>query len=398
LSTKNMDWKELESRVFMPVFTRGQVVLVRGKGVYVWDDEGKQYLDFVAGLAVTSLGHCPPVLVKALARQAKTLIQTSNLYYTVPQLQLSELLIKTSCLDRIFISNSGTEAVEGAIKLARRYGKVKLDGAFEIITTNNSFHGRTLAATAATGQSSFQEPFTPLPTGFVNVPYNDIETIKAATNKLTCAVMVEPIQGEGGVNVPDDDYLTKIRAWCDEKGILLILDEVQTGIGRCGSLYAHEIYGVEPDIMTIAKGMGGGVPIGAFLAKEKACVFKKGEHGGTFVGNPLVCAGAFAVCSYIIDNNIPAHVREVGEYLTGSLKKLGDKYPVIAGVRGKGLLQALKFKEEIAGEVAQACMDNGLLINKVKPDALRFMPALIVTKKDIDKALSILDKVLKERH
>ena len=397
MSTKELNWKELESKVFMPVFKRVPVTLVRGKGVKVWDDYGKEYLDFVAGIAVTSLGHCPPVLVKALAKQAGTLVQTSNLFYSIPQLQLAELLVKTSCLDYAFIGNSGTEAVEGAIKLARRYGKVKLDGAYEIITVTNSFHGRTLAATAATGQNKMQEPYTPLPTGFINVPFNDIEAIKAATTKITCAVMLEPVQGEGGVNVPADDYLKKVRAWCDEKGILLILDEVQTGIGRCGSLYAHTLFGVEPDIMTLAKGLGGGVPIGAFLAKKDACVFKRGEHGSTFGGNPLMCAAAFAVLSYIIDKKVPEHAAKMGLYLEDGLKKLAAKHDVITEIRGKGLLIAVKFKDEIAEPLMLACLENGLLVNNVKPDALRFMPALVITKKDIDQALDILDKVLKER-
>lgn len=397
MSTKKIDWKELESKVFMPVFKRIPVTLVRGKGTKVWDDTGKEYLDFVAGIAVTSLGHCHPVLVKALTKQANTLIQTSNLFYSIPQLQLAELLVKTSCLDYAFIGNSGTEAVEGAIKLARRYGKVKLDGAYEIITTTNSFHGRTLAATAATGQNKMQEPYTPLPTGFINVPYNDIGAIKAATTKITCAVMLEPVQGEGGVNVPADDYLKKVRAWCDEKGILLILDEVQTGIGRCGRLYAYELFGVEPDIMTLAKGLGGGVPIGAFLAKESACVFKRGEHGSTFGGNPLTCAAAFAVLSYILDKKVPEHTAKMGLYLEDGLKKLAAKHDVITEIRGKGLLLAVKFKSEIAESLMLECLENGLLVNNVKTDALRLMPALIVTEKDIDRALAILDKVLKER-
>ena len=397
MSTKNNDWQELEHKVFMPVFKRTPLTLVRGKGVKVWDESGKEYLDFVAGIAVTSLGHCHPVLVNALTKQAATLIQTSNIYYTIPQLQLAELLVKTSCLDRVFIGNSGAEAVEGAMKLARRYGKLKLEGAYEIITTHESFHGRTLATTAATGQNKFQEPYTPLPTGFVNVPYNDIEAIKKATTKLTCAVMLEPIQGEGGVNVPDDDYLKKVRVWCDEKGLLLILDEIQTGIGRTGSLYAYQQYGVEPDIMTIAKGLGGGVPIGAFLAKESACVFKPGEHGSTFGGNPLVCAAGYAVLSYIVDNHIPEHVQKAGSYLYGGLLKLADKYDVISGVRGKGLLLAVGLKEEISADLVLKCLEKGLLVNNVKPDALRLIPALVVTEKEIQKALDILDKVFKER-
>jgi len=397
LSTEKIDWQELEKKVYMPTFKRGPLTLVRGKGMKVWDDKGKEYLDFVAGLAVTSLGHCHPVVVKTLTRQAKTLIHTSNLYYTIPQLQLAELLVRTSCLDRVFISNSGAEANEGAIKLARRYGKLKLKGAYEIITTHESFHGRTLATTAATGQNKYQELFTPLPMGFVNVDFNNIEAIKAATNDLTCAVMLEPIQGEGGVNVADDDYMKKVRAWCDEKGLLLILDEIQTGIARTGTLYAYEQYGVEPDIMTIAKGLGSGVPIGAFLAKEHACVFKQGEHGGTFGGNPLVCATAFAVLSYIIEEKIPGHVVKMGRYLYDGLKKLAGKYEFITGVRGRGLLLAMGLKEEIAEELVLDCLENGLLLNKVKPNALRFMPALIVTEKDIDKALDILDGVLKKR-
>lgn len=397
MSTDKTNWQELEKKVFMQVFKRVPVTLVRGKGIKVWDSEGEEYLDFVGGLAVTALGHCHPVLVKALARQAKILTQTSNLYYTIPQLQLAELLVKTSCLHRVFISNSGAEANEGAIKLARRYGKIKLSGAYEIITTYDSFHGRTLATTAATGQNAFQEPYTPLPTGFINVEYNNIEAIKAATTGLTCAIMLEPIQGEGGVNVPDDDYLKKVRAWCDEKGILLILDEIQTGIGRTGSMYAYQQYGIEPDILTVAKGMGSGIPVGAFMAKEHACVFKTGEHGSTYGGNPLVCAGAYAVLDYIAKNDLPAHADVMGKYLNGGLIKLASKYDVIKEVRGKGLLLALGFKEDIAESVCMACLDRGLLVNKVKSNALRFMPALIVKKKDIDKALGILDKVLKER-
>ena len=397
MSTKNTDWQELEKKVYMQLARRWPVTIVRGKGMKVWDIAGKEYLDFVAGIAVTSLGHCPPVIIKALARQAKTLIQMSNMYYTVPQLQLAELLVRTSCLDRVFIGNSGAEANEGAIKLARRYGKIKLDGAYEIITAHESFHGRTLATTAATGQNQFQEPYTPLPTGFVNVDFNDLAAIQAATTKLTCAIMLEPIQGEGGVNMPDDGYLKKVRDWCDEKGLLLILDEVQTGIGRTGSLYAYQQYGIEPDIMTLAKGLGGGVPIGAFLAKERACVFKIGEHGTTFGGNPLICAVAFDVLSYIIDKNIPGHAGRMGQYLCDGLRKLAGKYDVIKEVRGKGLLVALQFNRDIAAEVVSSCLERGIIVNKAKADVIRFIPPLIVKEAEIDRAIDILDKVLKER-
>jgi len=372
------------------------VTLVRGKGIWVWDDQGRKYLDFVGGWAVNSLGHCPPVVIKALEKQVKTLIQASNQFYTIPQIELAQLLIEHSCLDRIFFCNSGAEANEGATKLARRYGKLRLNGAYEVITTYSSFHGRTLAMTAATGQSKFQEPYIPLPDGFINVEYNDVEAVKQATSERTCAVMLEPVQGEGGVNVPDDDYLRKVQSWCREKRILFILDEIQTGIGRTGTLFAYEQYGVEPDIMTLAKGLGGGVPIGALLAKENVSLFSPGEHGSTFGGNPLVCAAAHATLKYIIDYNIPVQVKRVGHYFMTRLESLKRQFDFITEVRGRGLLLALEFDQEIAERLVLACLDRGLLVNKVKPNALRFMPPLIVTEKEVDKAMDILGDVLGE--
>jgi len=381
----------------MRIIKRLPVTLVRGQGARVWDSEGKQYLDFVAGSAVNSLGHCHPVVVKALTEQAKTLIHTSNLFYTVPQVQLAKLLVENSCLDRVFFCNSGAEANEGAIKLARRYGKLHLGGAYEIITTHGSFHGRTLATVAATGQNKHQQPYIPLPDGFVQVDYDDSEAIKVATSNRTCAVMVEPIQGEGGVNVPDDKYLKKVRAWCDEKGILLILDEIQTGIGRLGSLFGYEQYGVEPDILTVAKGLGGGVPIGALLAKEGASVFVPGDHGSTFGGNPLICATGLATLKFIIDNDIPNKVKKLGQYFIAGLEKLKAKFSFITEIRGRGLLLALGFTDDIAEELVLACLREGLLVNPVKPNALRFMPPLIITEKDVDEALGILDIVFSRR-
>ena len=337
------NWPELEKKYYMNVFDRVPLTIVKGKGARVWDDKGREYLDFFAGLAVTSLGHCHPVVVKTVTEQVKTLIQTSNLFYTIPQLQLAELLVQNSCLDRVFFCNSGAEASEGAVKLARRYGKLHLSGAFEVITLTGSFHGRTLAMTAATAQAEFQKPYIPLPSGFVNVKFNDIEAMKAATTDKICAVMLEPIQGEGGVNIPDDDYLPKVRAWCDEKGILLILDEIQTGVGRTGTLFAYEQYGVEPDIMILAKGLASGVPIGAILAKERAAVFTPGEHGTTFGGNPLACAAGYATMKFIIDNDIPAKVKATGQYFMGKLRELRPKFPFITDVRGRGLLIAMEF-------------------------------------------------------
>jgi acetylornithine/N-succinyldiaminopimelate aminotransferase len=388
------NWQEIEKKYYMKTFERLPLTIVKGKGPYVWDDEGKQYLDFVGGWAVTTLGHCHPVVTKAVTEQAKTLIQTSNQFYTIPQLKLAQLLVENSCLDEVFFGNSGAEANEGAVKLARRYGQLYLGGAYEVITNLHSFHGRTLAMVAATGQAKFQKSYPPLPTGFANVEYNDIEAIKSATTERTCAVMVEPIQGEGGVNLPDEGYLAAIRQWCDQKGILLIFDEVQTGIGRTGTLFAYEKYGVEPDIMTLAKGLASGVPIGAILAKEKAAVFAPGEHGSTFGGNPLACAAGYATVKFVIDNDIAGKVKAVGQYLIQGLEKMKLKFPLIADVRGRGLLVAIEFGNDIAQSLVMACLERGLLVNRLKPNALRFMPPLIIGEKEVDEALGILDSAL----
>jgi len=388
------DWQEIEKKYYMKTFERIPLTIVRGKGPHVWDDKGKQYLDFVGGWAVTTLGHCHPALTRALTEQANLLIQTSNQFYTVPQLQLAQLLVENSCLDRVFFGNSGAEANEGAVKLARRYGHLNLNGAYEVISTFSSFHGRTLAMVAATGQPRYQESYPPLPTGFVNVPFNDIEAVKAATTERTCAVMLEPIQGEGGVNLPAEGYLPAIRQWCDRKGILLILDEIQTGVGRTGTLFAYEQYGVEPDIMTLAKGLASGVPIGAILAKEKASVFVPGEHGSTFGGNPLACAAGYATVKFVIENNISGRVKEVGQYLADGLEKMKPKFPAITDIRGRGLLVAIEFNSNIAPALVTACLERGLLVNQLKPNALRFMPPLIIGKKEVDEALAILDEAL----
>ncbi|HET6477752.1 MAG TPA: aspartate aminotransferase family protein [Dehalococcoidales bacterium] len=387
-------WQELENKYFMHTVNRLPVTLVKGEGARVWDDNGSEYLDFVAGWAVNSLGHCHPVVSKALAEQAHTLIQVSNQFYTVPQLQLAELLVQHSCLDKVFISNSGAEANEGAVKLARRYGKHHRNGAYEVISANGSFHGRTLSMVAASGQAKHQEPYLPLPAGFVNVEYNNLEAIKTATTDKTCAVILEPLQGEGGVNVPDDNYLKTVREWCSQKGLLLILDEIQTGIGRLGTLFGYELYGVEPDVMTLAKGLGSGVPIGAIMVKDSANVFVPGEHGSTFGGNPLVCAAAYATLKYIIENNVADNARTVGQYFAGRLEELKDKYSFVTEVRGRGLLLAIEFDREIAADVLEACLKNGLLVNRLKPNALRFMPPLIIGRGEVDKAVDILDRAL----
>ena len=390
------NWHKLEQKYLMHTIERLPVTLVRGQGAKVWDDKDKEYLDFVGGLAVNSLGHCHPVVSQALDEQAKTLIQTSNHFYTIPQIRLAELLVQNSCLDKVFFCNSGAEANEGAVKLARRFGKLYLDGAFEVITTFNSFHGRTLAMVAATGQKNLQEPYTPLVSGFVNVEYNRIEAIKQATNSQTCAVMLEPIQAEGGVNVPSKGYLQKVRDWCDQKKILLILDEVQTGMGRTGTLFAYQQYGVEPDIMTLAKGLASGVPIGVVMAKKKADVFKAGEHGSTFGGNPLACAAAYAAVKFIIENDVTGNAERVGQYLNKRLEELKKEFDFIVEVRGRGFLQAMQFNKDIADGVVMACLQKGLLVNRVKPNALRFIPPLIIGEKEVDRAMEILQEVLAE--
>ena len=390
------NWQELEHNYYMYTVDRVPVTLVRGEGARVWDENGREYLDFVGGWAVNSLGHCHPVVAEAVCQQARTLIQTSNQFYTIPQIRLAELLVKNSCLDKVFLCNSGAEANEGAVKLARRYGKHYLNGAYEVISAFNSFHGRTLAMTAATGQPKFHEPYQPLPAGFINVEYNNVAAIKKATTEQTCAVLLEPVEGEGGVNLPDEDYLKEVREWCDEKGILLILDEIQTGIGRLGTLFAYEQYGVEPDVMTLAKGLGSGLPVGAILSKDAASVFVPGEHGSTFGGNPLVCAAAYATVKFILDNDIAGNARRVGQYLLSRLEELKQKFPFITDIRGRGLLVAVEFNSDIGASLLTACLDKGLLVNRVKPNALRFMPPLIISNADVDEALRILDGVLSE--
>jgi acetylornithine/N-succinyldiaminopimelate aminotransferase len=387
------DWQGLENKYYMQTIVRVPVTLVRGEGMRVWDDAGKEYLDFVGGLAVNCLGHCPQVVIDALNEQAGTLMQTSNWYFTVPQIRLAELLVKNSCLDRVFICNSGLEANEGAVKIARRYGHLHLNGAYEVITTDASFHGRSLAMTAASGQPAMHKPYEPLPVGFINVENNSIGAIEAAVSDKTCAVMLEPVQAEGGVNIADDDFLAKVRELCDRKGILLILDEIQTGIGRLGTLFGYELYGVEPDILTLAKGLGAGIPIGAVLAKEKASVFTPGDHNSTFGGNPVTSAAAYAALKYVIENDIPGNARKVGHYLMDGLHKLDEKYPFITEVRGVGLITAIEFNSDIAQTILLACLEKGLLVNKLKASAIRLIPPLIVNNQDVDRALSILNDV-----
>ncbi|MCX6022450.1 MAG: aspartate aminotransferase family protein [Chloroflexi bacterium] len=371
-----------------------RVTMERGEGAYLFDTDGKKCLDFVGGWAVTSLGHCPPVLVEAITAQAKKLIITSNDLFTIPQIQLAQFLVDNSVLDRCFFSNSGAEANEGAIKLAKKYGKVKKNGAYEIITADKSFHGRTLATTAATGHPEYHVTYVPLQPGFVQVPFNDIEALKKATNDNTVAIMLEPVQGEGGVNIPVGDYLKDVRTWCDQNGLLLILDEVQTGAGRLGTLWGYEQFGVEPDIMTLAKGMGSGFPVAALTAKEHCSVFAPGDHGTTFGGSPLATAAGLAVLSYMLENDVPGNAAKVGAYLLDKLAGLKAKHSNITDVRGRGMLLAVQFDRDIAMDVVTAGIEVGFLANPVSANAIRLMPPLVITTAEADEAVDLLDKAL----
>ena len=387
-------WQEIEHQYYMFTVRRQPVTIVKGQGTKVWDEDGKEYLDFTAGWAVNNLGHCHPAVVKAIQEQSAVLMQTSNQFYTVPQLQLAQLIVEISCMDRVFFCNSGTEANEGAVKLARKYGRLHRNGAYEVITALNSFHGRTLAMVAATGQPHYQAHWKPLPEGFINVEYNDLEAIRRATTEKTCAIMLEPLQGEGGVNIPARGYLQAVQEWCNQQGLLLIFDEIQTGLGRLGTLFGYQAFDVEPDVMTLAKGLGGGVPIGAFLAKERASVLEPGDHGSTFGGNVLTSAAAYASTKYIVDNDIPAWAKKMGAYLKQGLQAIMTRSSIITDVRGKGLLLAVEFNDDISGEVVSACNQEGLLLNPVRPNTIRIMPPLTISSKEVDQGLERLERGL----
>ncbi len=388
------NWAELESRYFFPVGKRLPVTLVRGEGSRVWDEDGREYLDCVAGIAAVSLGHSHPEVVKAVQEQAASLMHVSNYYYTVPQIKLAQLLCEHTGMDKVFFCNSGAEAVEGCIKLARKWGKEKRDGAFEIIVAEGAFHGRTLAAVTATATEKYRAPFTPLVEGFVRVPFNDVEAIKRVTTGKTAAVLLEPIQGEGGVNLPDDNYFPQLRAWCDEADILLMVDEVQSGVGRTGSLFAYQLYGIKVDAMAVAKGLGSGFPVGAFLANERCAVLGLGDHGTTFGGNPLATHVGYTVLKHVIENDLSAQVAKKGEHLERRLHSMADRHPMVKEVRGKGLLWAIELDRAAAEEAVRLCLEEGLLANNVKPTALRLMPPLTITEEELDRAVEIVERVL----
>lgn len=392
MKTKNLI--ELSNKYIANTYSRFPIVIVRGSGCKVWDVDGREYLDFVAGLAVCNLGHCHPNVVKAIQEQAAKLIHISNLYHIEPQIELAKLLCENSFADKVFFCNSGAEANEAAIKLARKYFKDKGESRFQIITMEKSFHGRTMATLAATGQKKIQMGFEPLLEKFIYVPFNDVDVVRHAITPETCAVMVEPIQGEGGVNIPSDNYLLDLKALCKDKGILLIFDEVQVGMGRTGKLFAYENYGVPPDIMTLAKGLAGGVAIGAMLATDEiAKSFVPGAHASTFGGNPLATAAGTAALNALLEEGMLENCRSVGKYLLERLKELKGKYKFIKEVRGKGLMIGMEL--DIAGaDIVKKCLDKGLLINCTADKILRFIPPLIVTRDEVDEMMEILFSVL----
>ncbi len=395
-----MDIKRLleeSSRYLMNTYSRYPIILRKGRGTKVYSIDGKEYLDFVGGIAVNILGHCHPRVVVAVQKQAQRLLHVSNLYQIEPQIKLAKMLVENSFADKVFFCNSGAEANEGAIKLARKYAKERLgEERFEIITALNSFHGRTLASLTATGQERFHRGFEPLVPGFRHVPFNDLGALREAISEKTCAVMLEPIQGEGGVVVPSHEYLKGVRDLCDETGILLILDEVQTGIGRTGRLFAYEHFGMEPDIMTLAKGLGGGVPIGALLAREEvAAAFVPGSHASTFGGNPLATQAAIATIETVLEDGILLEeCRRLGRYFVRRLSDLKESFSsIIVDIRGVGLMVGMQLTRDCV-PIVRACMEKGVLVNCTANNTLRFTPPLIVTEKEIDTVTDIVGDIL----
>ncbi len=382
-------------RVIAATYKRFPVVMERGQGCTLWDTQGRRYTDFVAGIAVCNLGHAHPRIADAVARQARRLVHVSNLYYTIPQTELARMLVEHSFADRVFFGNSGAEANEAAIKLARKY--FKDDGQperFRIVCMEKSFHGRTMATLSATGQDKIKQGFDPVLEGFSFVPFNDIGALESAIDDRTCAVMLEPIQGEGGIRCPGSDYLQQVRRLCDQRGMLMILDEIQTGMGRTGTLFAHEQYGVTPDIMTLAKALANGLPIGAMLATERvAAAFGIGAHASTFGGTPLVTAAALETLKIMDEERIVNRARDTGTYFTDALKQLKHRHRRIAEVRGRGLLLGIQLNGP-ADELVPVLMEKGFLVNCVQGDTLRFVPPLIIQQDEIDRLIQCLDEVL----
>jgi len=388
----------LSDKYIMSTYKRFPIVLVRGSGAKVWDSNGKEYIDFVAGIAVCSLGHSHPKVVEAIKKQVETLTHVSNLYHIEPQILYARQLMENSFAHKAFFCNSGAEANEAAIKLARKYAYENTGkGKYELITMKDSFHGRTMATVTATGQTKFQVGFAPLLEGFKYVPFDNISALSDAITDKTCGVMLEPIQGEGGVKIPDDKYLSEVRRICDEKGILMILDEIQVGMGRTGTLFAYEHYKVKPDIVTLAKAVGNGFPIGVMMATDRvASAFQPGSHASTFGGNPLAMAAALATLETIMNDGILENVRKVGAYFIKRLHEMKNKSSIIKDIRGRGLIIGIEISIE-GSQIVNACMDRGLLINCVGGNVLRFVPPLTITEKDVNAAVAILGEVIGDK-
>lgn len=385
---------ERGSKVIMNTYSRFPIAFDHGKGMYVWDMDGKKYLDFVAGIAVNSLGYSNEKLGKKIAEQSMKLMHVSNLYYTEPQITLAEELCANSCFDKVFFCNSGAETIESALKIARKYAVMKGKKGRDVITMEKSFHGRTYGAVTATGQDKYHKGLDPMLPGIKHVPFNDFEALKNAVDENTCAILMEPIQGEGGIRPAKKEYLEKVRTLCDEKDIVLLFDEVQCGVGRTGYLFTYQAYGIEPDGACFAKGLAGGIPIGAFMAKDKlAEAFKPGDHASTFGGNPFATAAGTVVMDELLNGGLLDNVKKQGELLTKKLNELKAKHSIIADVRGMGLIQGIELTIP-AGDVIADCINNGLLLVGAGTNVIRFVPALIVTESEINEAMDILDKSL----
>jgi predicted acetylornithine/succinylornithine family transaminase len=395
---KNRDVAKLTDKYVAQTYARYPIALVRGKGARVWDADGKEYLDFLAGIAVNSLGHCHPAVVRAIQQQSRKLLHVSNLYHILPQSELARELCRHSFADRVFFCNSGAEANEAAIKLARRHGGAHLGGKYEILSAHNSFHGRTLATLTATGQEKVRAGYDPLPPGFRQIPFNDLGAAEAAIDEQkTVGILVEPIQGEGGIVVPDEGYLRGLRELCDRRGLLLLFDEVQTGMGRTGKLFGYEHFGVTPDIMTLAKALGGGLPLGAMLAREAvAKSFIPGSHASTFGGNPLACSAGMAVIQTLLQGGVLKNCVKMATAFAEGLGRLRDRFAFVKAIRGKGLMLGLELEME-GTKIVEACMQEGLLINCTAYKILRFVPPLTIKQKEIDHGLGILEQVLERQ-
>lgn len=393
----NKEYIDRAEQVILHTYNRFQIVLEKGQGVRLYDVEGKEYLDFAAGIAVFALGYNHPEYSKTLKEQIDKIIHTSNLYYNVPMTEAAEKLVKATGLSKVFFTNSGTEAIEGAIKVARKYAYLK-DGStdHEIIAMNHSFHGRSLGALSVTGNTHYQEPFKPLIGGIRFADFNDLESVKAQITEKTCAVIMETVQGEGGIYPATEEFLQGVRKLCDEKDILLVLDEIQCGMGRTGSMFACQSYGVQPDVMTCAKALGCGVPVGAFVLNEKTAnaSLVPGDHGTTYGGNPLACAAVSKVFDIFEQEHILEHVQKITPYLEEKLDELVDKYEFITARRGKGLMQGLVLEGKPVGDVVNKALENGLLVISAGGNVLRLVPPLVITEKDVDEMIEKLEKSL----